>query len=136
MYNECRTQFDSLEMSARSMAPDLEGDQYSVPRIGGTSAGSRDGAMPANFFVKTLSTVGRKTRRKPAGGLMSKLMMLKQRHSQLQDEIDTEMRRPLPDPLIAQKLKRTRLRLKDEIECIDGVLRTVGRSLPAGLPAE
>lgn len=135
MYKEYRAQFDSLEMSSRSMAPDLERDQYSVPRFDGRLVGSRGVSGPSKVFVKTVPAGGRKTKRGPGEGLMSKLMVLKQRHGQLQEEIDTEMRRPLPDPLIAQKLKRLRLRIKDEIECIAGVLRTVGRPLPADLPA-
>lgn len=136
MYKEYRPQNDSLETPARSMAPDLERDQYSVPRIDGRAGGSLDGARSSKVLAKSVPTGGRKSKRGLADGLMSKLMVLKQRHGRLQDEIDTEMQRPLPDPLIAQKLKRLRLRIKDEIACIAGVLRTVGRPLPAGVPAE
>jgi len=135
MYKEYRAQFDSLDMSSRSMAPDLERDRSSMPRIDARPAGSCDGSGPSRVLVKTVPKNGRKSKRRPGEGLMAKLMVLKQRHGQLQEEIDTEMQRPLPDPMIAQRLKRLRLRIKDEIECIAGVLRTVGQPLPANLPA-
>eukprot|EP01025_Chloroclados_australasicus_P017505 TRINITY_DN18937_c0_g2_i2.p2 TRINITY_DN18937_c0_g2~~TRINITY_DN18937_c0_g2_i2.p2 ORF type:complete len:137 (+),score=19.18 TRINITY_DN18937_c0_g2_i2:40-450(+) len=135
MHKEYRAQFDSLDMSSRSMAPDLERDRFSMSRVDVRSAGSRDGSGPAKVLVKTVPTSGRKSKRRPGEGLLAKLMVLKQRHGQLQEEIDTEMQRPLPDPMIAQRLKRIRLRIKDEIECIAGVLRTVGRPVPASLSA-
>lgn len=135
MHKEYRAQIDSLDMSSRSMAPDLERGRSSMARVDVASSDSRDGSGPSKILVKTAPTSGRKSKRRPGEGLMAKLMVLKQRHGQLQEEIDTEMQRPLPDPMIAQRLKRLRLRIKDEIECIAGVLRTVGRPLPAGLSA-
>eukprot|EP01025_Chloroclados_australasicus_P017504 TRINITY_DN18937_c0_g2_i1.p2 TRINITY_DN18937_c0_g2~~TRINITY_DN18937_c0_g2_i1.p2 ORF type:complete len:136 (+),score=17.84 TRINITY_DN18937_c0_g2_i1:158-565(+) len=101
------------------------------------SAGLDDHGSAVSSLVKPRQhpVVSLSARDSPGEGLLAKLMVLKQRHGQLQEEIDTEMQRPLPDPMIAQRLKRIRLRIKDEIECIAGVLRTVGRPVPASLSA-
>lgn len=40
---------------------------------------------------------------------------LESKHAALQSQIDTEERRPHPDDDVLQKLKKEKLRLKDEI---------------------
>lgn len=51
---------------------------------------------------------------------------LERRHALLEDEIEAERRRPAPDPLWVQTLKRHKLRVKEQMSEIDGVLRLVG----------
>lgn len=50
------------------------------------------------------------------------------RKHRLDAEIDAEMLRPVPCHLQLGKLKRSKLRLKDEIAEIEGVLTTVQRT--------
>ena len=47
--------------------------------------------------------------------LETRLDNLRVRHAELKSEINTETRRPLPDSLTLQALKRRKLRLKEEI---------------------
>ena len=64
-------------------------------------------------------------------GLRQRLESLETRHADLETRIEAEMTRPMPDLLRIQKLKRLKLRVKDEIESISGVLRTLERpSMP------
>ncbi|MEM1048484.1 MAG: YdcH family protein [Pseudomonadota bacterium] len=60
-------------------------------------------------------------------GLFGRLQTLETLHADLEDRIAVESIRPLPDTLRIQKMKRLRLRAKDEIAAIAGVLRTVSR---------
>jgi|GEM_PF-6568798 len=48
-----------------------------------------------------------------ANKLNHQLNRLKTRHRKLKDRIGQEMKRPKPDTLLLQKLKRLRLRTKD-----------------------
>lgn len=44
---------------------------------------------------------------------------LRSKHALLEQRIDAEMHRPLPDQLILTRLKREKLRIKDEIARVD-----------------
>ena len=48
-------------------------------------------------------------------GMETHLGNLKGQHADLEREIDDETRRPLPDSLTLQALKRRKLRLKEEM---------------------
>ena len=48
-------------------------------------------------------------------GLETHLDNLRVRHAELKNEINAETRRPLPDSLTLQALKRRKLRLKEEM---------------------
>ena len=64
-------------------------------------------------------------------GLRQRLESLETRHADFETRIEAELTRPMPDLLTVQKLKRLRLKAKDEIESIAGVLRTLERpSMP------
>ena len=63
-----------------------------------------------------------------SGGLIGRLGSLESLHADLEARIGAEMTRPLPDNLLVHKLKRLRVRAKDEIANITGVLRTVNRT--------
>ena len=58
-------------------------------------------------------------------GLASRLEAIRQKHRQLDDRVLSEQNRPRPDSSVLKLLKRERLRLKDEIECYEGLLRTL-----------
>ena len=45
---------------------------------------------------------------------------LRSKHAHLERQIDDEMHRPLPDQSILSRLKREKLKLKDEIARLDG----------------
>ena len=47
--------------------------------------------------------------------LETRLDNLRVRHAELKSEINTETRRPLPDSLMLQALKRRKLRLEEEM---------------------
>lgn len=56
-----------------------------------------------------------------------RLRSLKLRHANVEASISAELRRPRPDDLLLQRLKKLRLRLKDEITGLDDVLAFVNR---------
>lgn len=45
---------------------------------------------------------------------------LRSKHAHLERQIDDEMHRPLPDQSILSRLKREKLRIKDEMARLDG----------------
>lgn len=45
---------------------------------------------------------------------------LRSKHAHLERQIDDEMHRPLPDQSILSRLKREKLRIKDEMVRLDG----------------
>ena len=47
------------------------------------------------------------------------------RHARLDRQLRQEVRRPFKDGLVIQRLKRLKLRVKDEMALLKGVLRTV-----------
>lgn len=55
---------------------------------------------------------------------------LRSKHARLERQIDEEQHRPLPDSTMLIKLKREKLRLKEEIERLqdDGDLETTGHA--------
>ena len=68
---------------------------------------------------------------KDTDGLIGRLRSLEATHADLVARIDAEAKRPLPDDLLIQRMKRQRLKAKDEIAAIAGVMRTIDRpSLP------
>ncbi len=48
-------------------------------------------------------------------GSESHLSSLKDKHAELEQAIEAENSRPLPDEMLIQELKRQKLRIKDEI---------------------
>jgi len=59
--------------------------------------------------------------------LKARIEALRARHGALEARIGAEHRRPLPDTSVLQKLKREKLRLKDELARYDGLSRTLAR---------
>lgn len=53
----------------------------------------------------------------------------KRKHHRLDQAIASESKSKLPDLLKLQRLKRLRLRIKDEIFRLDGVMRTIGKPI-------
>lgn len=49
-------------------------------------------------------------------GYDARLQSLRTKHADLENTIDTEVRKPLPDTAMLAELKRQKLRIKDEIE--------------------
>ena len=47
---------------------------------------------------------------------------LMERHRMIEQRLDAEMARPLPDSLRLQELKREKLRLRDEMEALEHLL--------------
>jgi hypothetical protein len=45
---------------------------------------------------------------------------LRSKHAHLEQQIDDEMHRPLPDQAVLSRLKREKLKIKDEITRLDG----------------
>ena len=60
---------------------------------------------------------------------------LRRRHRALENKIVSEMGRPLPDHLKLQRLKRLKLRVRDEIELFAGLLRSLRRQADGRLGA-
>ncbi len=58
----------------------------------------------------------------------SRIAAVRKRHRRLDDQVAAENRRPSPDASVLQVLKRERLRLKDELQRYEGLMRTLSRS--------
>lgn len=52
--------------------------------------------------------------------LDERIESLRSKHANLDEELKVESQRPLPDPSVVSKLKREKLKLKDEIHRLDG----------------
>ncbi len=50
------------------------------------------------------------------------LAKLEARHTALENEIDTELHRPLPDQAHITRLKREKLKIKEELSLLSGEL--------------
>lgn len=59
---------------------------------------------------------------------------LRRKHADLDKVIEEESAHPLPDALYIQRLKRGRLRLKDQLVKLEARIRAIGQS-GAGHPA-
>ena len=57
--------------------------------------------------------------------MRSRIDALQRRHRRLDDRVAAEHRRPQPDMTVLQRLKREKLRLKEELAHYEGVLRTL-----------
>jgi hypothetical protein len=55
----------------------------------------------------------------------ARLANLRDRHRQAKSKIAEELKRPAPCSFTLQKLKRKRLKIKDEVARYDGLLRTL-----------
>ena len=74
----------------------------------------------------------RKTR--PGSGIASRYRALLLTHSSLEEKLSEELKRPLPDSAIVQRIKRRKLAIKDELASIDRLLDAIGAK-ESGLPA-
>ena len=63
--------------------------------------------------------------------LSNRLLAIRRRHRALDARVGREQRRPSPDASLLQKLKRERLRLKDELARMEGLLSTLSRGAAA-----
>lgn len=61
-------------------------------------------------------------------GLPAKVAQLRRRRHQLAEQINTELRRPAPCGVALKRLKRQRLRLKDQIAYYSALLANSERS--------
>ncbi len=64
-------------------------------------------------------------------GLSGRLHHLKMLHERIQARIDAEAARPNPDVLILQSLKRQKLKTKDEIALVSGMIQNITRQQTA-----
>ena len=62
--------------------------------------------------------------------LGARLVSVGTRHRELEDRIASVESWPQPDHLILQRLKREKLRLKDEMQRYEGLIRTLAHRLP------
>lgn len=76
-------------------------------------------------MTKAASTT--KTRTAKPGIIAERLGLLRTRHGNLDADIAAEGHRRRPDTFKVQFLKRARLRTKDEITYLSGLLRTISR---------
>ncbi|MCE0505402.1 MULTISPECIES: YdcH family protein [unclassified Roseivivax] len=67
--------------------------------------------------------------------LDARAFALTERKRRLDAEIDAEMARPLPCTLRLGRMKRAKLRLKDELSLLDGVMATLHRATSVARPA-
>jgi len=58
-------------------------------------------------------------------GLIARFDTLRTRHRQLDEKVRRETAKPAPDAFLLQRLKRLRLRAKEDMEAMGGVVRLV-----------
>ena len=66
-------------------------------------------------------------------GFANRYKALVYSHRSIDEKIETEMKRPNPDSLALQRLKRRKLLLKDEIEAWERLMGAVGVSADTNL---
>ncbi len=69
------------------------------------------------------STNRRKTY--PGSGIASRFRALLMTHRSLEEKLEAEMKRPLPDTAVLRRLKRRKLSIKDELEGIQRLLEAM-----------
>ena len=69
-----------------------------------------------------------KTPARNVNAISAKVAQLRRRHHRLAVQIDDELQRPAPCSLALQRLKRQRLRLKDQIAYYSALTRSQDRS--------
>lgn len=62
-----------------------------------------------------------------AASLAARADALAAMHARLDDQLGEEIARPLPDLAVVQDLKRRKLKTKDELAELEGVLRLLDR---------
>lgn len=60
--------------------------------------------------------------------IKARMANLRHRHTDVKARIAEELKRPAPCSMALQRLKRRRLKIKDEIARYEGLLRTLGGS--------
>ena len=61
--------------------------------------------------------------------LGSRLAAIGRQHRELSDRITDVANRPVPDQLVLKRLKHRKLRLKNEMRCYEGLLRSLSNEL-------
>ena len=64
----------------------------------------------------------------PPAGLMGRYISLRTAHGDLERVLAEEMKRPRPDTVEVQRLKRRKLLIKDELAAIDRLFAAIGTS--------
>jgi hypothetical protein len=59
---------------------------------------------------------------RPGSGIGSRYRALLMTHRSLEEKLQAEMRRPLPDAALVRRIKRRKLLVKDELAAIDRLL--------------
>lgn len=65
--------------------------------------------------------------RRTTAAIAARVVALRTRHREIDDQVAQEQKRTWRDAALLQKLKRRRLRLKDELGRYEGLLRTLAR---------
>jgi len=68
-------------------------------------------------------------------GVAHRYATLLEQHENLETEIEAESRRRLPDMLLLQRLKRRKLRLKDELGTLERLFDAIGAKVEGGTDA-
>ena len=71
------------------------------------------------------SSAPRRTR--PGTGIASRYRALLLTHRSLDEKLEDELKRPLPDTATVRRLKRRKLSVKDELVSIQHLLKALGR---------
>lgn len=61
----------------------------------------------------------------PGSGVASRFRALLMTHRSLEEKLEAEMKRPLPDTAVLRRLKRRKLSVKDELEGIQRLLEAM-----------
>jgi len=62
-----------------------------------------------------------------AASIAARIEAIRRRHQMLDRSVEDEHLRPMPDTAVLRSLKRERLRLKDEMQSYEGLLRVLAR---------
>ena len=67
-----------------------------------------------------------KARTRPGSGIASRYRALLLTHKSLDEKLEEELKRPLPDTSIVRRLKRRKLSIKDELASIQRLFEAMG----------
>ena len=70
-----------------------------------------------------------------SAGLLNRYRHLSARHAAMEQSLASELKRPLPDSTAVQRLKRHKLRVKDELASIERLFAAIGTSIGKAIPS-
>ena len=74
-------------------------------------------------------TQASKARTRPGSGIASRYRALLMTHRSLDEKLEAELKRPMPDTAIVRRIKRRKLSIKDELGSMQRLFEAMGTKI-------